>query len=132
MKIPAFDGTNNKYRDYRRQVKKVHSISGKGGHWFSSSVELVWRGPLEVTRHLKPRKLKAKGGVRLLLDALDDEYRGMEEDRLDEAAEAFIQCRKLANEPMTRYIAGFAKFVGSWKRKMRTCTSPRSSLAGFC
>ena len=103
VKIPAFDGTNNKYRDYRRQVKRYTQLVGKEGTGLALQLNLSGEA-LEVTRHLKPRKLKAKGGVRLLLDALDDEYRGMEEDRLDEAAEAFIQCRKLANEPMSRYI----------------------------
>ena len=103
VKIPAFDGTNSKYRDYRRQVKRYTQLVGKEGTGLALQLNLSGEA-LEVTRHLKPRKLKAKGGVRLLLEALDDEYRGMEEDRLDEAAEAFIQCRKMANEPMSRYI----------------------------
>eukprot|EP00434_Breviolum_minutum_P044303 symbB.v1.2.039555.t1/scaffold6645.1/size16507/1 len=59
---------------------------------------------LEVTRHLSARRLKARDGVKKLLMVLDDEYRGMEEGRLDEAAEAFIQCRKMTGESMSRHI----------------------------
>ena len=54
--------------------------------------------------HLSARRLKARDGVKKLLMVLDDEYRGMEEGRLDEAAEAFIQCRKMTGESMSRHI----------------------------
>ena len=59
---------------------------------------------LEATRHLGAKKLKARTGVRLLLDCLDDEYRGLREDRLDEVAEEFVTCRRAAGETMTDYI----------------------------
>ena len=57
VKIPAFDGTNNKYRDYRRQVKRYTQLVGKEGTGLALQLNLSGEA-LEVTRHLKPRKLK--------------------------------------------------------------------------
>ena len=59
---------------------------------------------LEITRHLSARRLKEKTGVRLLLNTLDDEYLGLQEDRLDEVAEEFVTCRRATGESMSRYI----------------------------
>lgn len=103
MKIPCFDGTSSRYRDYRRSVKRYTQLVGREGTGLALQLNLTGDA-LEVTRHLSARRLKARDGVRKLLMVLDDEYRGMEEDRLDEAAEAFIQCRKITGESMSRYI----------------------------
>ena len=103
VKIPCFDGTSSRYREYRRSVKRYSQLVGKEGTGLALQLNLTGDA-LEVTRHLSARRLKARDGVRKLLMVLDDEYRGMEEDRLDEAAEAFIQCRKMTGETMSRYI----------------------------
>lgn len=103
VKIPCFDGTSSRYREYRRSVKRYTQLVGKEGTGLALQLNLTGDA-LEVTRHLSARRLKARDGVRKLLMVLDDEYRGMEEDRLDEAAEAFIQCRKVQGETMSRYI----------------------------
>ena len=57
-----------------------------------------------MTKNLSAKRLKDKGGVALLLDALDDEYLGLQEDRLDEVAEEFATCRKAHGESMSRFI----------------------------
>ena len=103
VKIPCFDGTSSRYRDYRRSVKRYTQLVGREGTGLALQLNLTGDA-LEVTRHLSARRLKARDGVKKLLMVLDDEYRGMEEDRLDEAAEAFIQCRKMTGESMSRYI----------------------------
>lgn len=42
--------------------------------------------------------------MNLLLETLDDEYLGFQEDRLDEVAEEFVTCRRGHGEPMGKYI----------------------------
>ena len=91
VKIPAFDGQQKGYKEYRRAVKRCQA-GGKRWYWFS------------LTKHLSARRLREKQGVRLLLDAPDEEYLGLQEDKLDEVAEEFVACRRQNHETMSKYI----------------------------
>ena len=95
MRIPAFDSHQKHYREYRRAVKRYAKLVGKQGTGLALQLNLT----RDITRHLSAR-LKDKSGVRLLL-ALDDQYLGLQEDRLDEAAEEFVTCRRAAGDSIS-------------------------------
>ncbi len=103
VRMPAFDGHQKQYREYRRAVKRYAKLVGKEGTGLALQLNLQGEA-LEITRHLSARRLKEKTGVRLLLNTLDDEYLGLQEDRLDEVAEEFVTCRRSTGESMSRYI----------------------------
>ena len=103
VKIPGFDGQQKHYREYRRSVKRYAKLVGSEGTGLALQLNLTGE-PLEITRHLSARKLKERGGVRMLLNTLDDEYLGLQEDRLDEVAEEFMTCRRGHGESMSRFI----------------------------
>ena len=72
---------------------------GKEGTGLALQLNLTCEA-LEISKHLSARRLREKHGVRLLLDALDEEYLGLQEDRLDEVAEEFVTCGRQGHETM--------------------------------
>ena len=103
VKIPMFDNQAKHYREFRRAVKRYTKLVGKEGTGLAIQLNLTGEA-LDVTKHLSARKLRERRGVRLLLEALDDEYLGLQEDRLDEVAEEFVTCRRVHGEAMSKYI----------------------------
>jgi len=93
VKIPVFDGVQKHYKEYRRAVKRYGKLVGKAGTGLALQLNLSGEA-VEITKHLSARRLRDHGGIRLLLDTLDEEYLGLQEDRLDEVAEEFMTCRR--------------------------------------
>ena len=83
--MPTFDGVQKHYKEDRRAVKRYAKLVGKTGTGLALQLNLTGEA-LEITKNLSARILKDKSGVALVLDALDDEYLGLQEDRLDEVA----------------------------------------------
>ena len=103
VKIPTFDNQAKHYREFRRAVRRYTKLVGKEGTGLAIQLNLTGEA-LDVTKHLSARKLRQKHGVQLLLETLDDEYLGLQEDRLDEVAEEFVTCRRIHGEAMSKYI----------------------------
>ena len=103
VKIPVFDGVQKHYKEYRRAVKRYGKLVGKAGTGLALQLNLSGEA-VEITKHLSARRLRDHGGIRLLLDTLDEEYLGLQEDRLDEVAEEFMTCRRTNGESMSRFI----------------------------
>lgn len=98
-----FDNQAKHYREFRRAVRRYTKLVGKHGTGLAIQLNLTGES-LDVTKHLSARKLRGRNGVNLLLETLDDEYLGLQEDRLDEVAEEFVTCRRGHGEPMGKYI----------------------------
>ena len=89
------------YKEYRRSVKRYTKLVGKPGAGLALQLNLSGEA-LDITKTLSARRLKDKDGVALLLDTLDDEYLGLQEDRLDEVAEEFVTCCRQHGESIRR------------------------------
>lgn len=81
----------------KRYTKRV----GKEGTGLALQLNLSAKS-LEITRTWSARRVREKRGVRLLISTWDEDYLGLQEDRLDEVAEEFMTCRRQAQESMSK------------------------------
>ena len=83
------------------EQQAVRTTSGKEGTGVALQLNMTGEA-LEVTPHLSAKKLKDKRRARRLLTALDEEYRGMEEDRLEngESMSGYIRRLKQARREL--------------------------------
>lgn len=74
-------------------MKRYTKLVGKEGTGLALQLNLSGES-LEITRTWSARRVREKRGVRLLISTWDEEYLGLQEDRLDEVAEEFMTCRR--------------------------------------
>ncbi len=74
-------------------MKRYTKLVGKEGTGLALQLNLSGES-LEITRTWSARRVREKRGARLLISTWDEEYLGLQEDRLDEVAEEFMTCRR--------------------------------------